>query len=290
MKKNYILAIITVLIWSTMAATVKATLSNIPNMQALAVASYISVAFLLIMNIVTGRVKKIRTYKLKDYGTMTGLGFLGMFMYSALYYYGLSQISSQEACIANYLWPIMLVVFSCIILKEKLTFTKAAAMCCSFAGIVILSLGGGTVSQGSSSFGGIISCIIAAMCYGLYSVLNKKTDYDQYIFMMICWAVAAVGSTIFGLATEEWVVIQGTQWIGIIWIGAIVHAVAYLFWALALQGTENTAKIANIAYLTPVLSMIISAVFLKEQLSSTAFIALVLIIGGILIQTVKIKK
>ena len=39
-------------------------------------------------------------------GIMAGLGFVGLFLYSALYYYGLMQLSSQEACIVNYLWPI----------------------------------------------------------------------------------------------------------------------------------------------------------------------------------------
>ena len=51
---------------------------------------------------------------------MAGLGFIGLFMYSALYYFGIEQLSSQEACILNYLWPIMIVLFACVILKEKL--------------------------------------------------------------------------------------------------------------------------------------------------------------------------
>lgn len=284
MKKNYIYAITTVMIWATMATVVKMMLFDIPNLEALSISSIFAFLFLLLMNIKTGVIKEMKKYSLKDYGIMSGLGFIGLFVYSALYYYGLAQLSSQEACIVNYLWPIMLVVFSCIILKEKLTFMKAFAMLCSFIGIVILSTGSGGDGAGNAMLG-IGSCIIAAACYGLFSVLNKKADYNQNIAMMIIWLVVAVCAMVLGLFTENWVPIRGTQWIGMLWLGVVIDAVAYLLWALALKGTENTAKIANLAYLTPFLSLIVSTVVLKEAIELRAFIALVFIIGGILLQS-----
>jgi len=284
MKKNYFYAIITVLIWSTMAALVKKLLFDIPNLEALSVSSWFAFLFLLIMNVKNGTIKEMKQYTLKDYAVMSGLGFVGLFLYSALYYYGIGQLSSQEACILNYLWPIMLVIFSCIILKEKMTVTKGVAMVCSFAGVVILSLGERGVAGGNAT-AGILSCIVAAACYGLFSVLNKKADYDQNIAMMVIWLVVAVCAMILGPITENWVPIEGTQWIGILWLGVVVDAIAYLLWALALRGAENTAQIANLAYLTPFLSLIVSAVFLKEEIELRAFIALVFIIGGILVQS-----
>ncbi len=284
MKKNYIFAITTVFMWSTLAAVVKLLLSDIPNLEALAISSYISSGFLLIANMFTGKIKIMKSLKFKDIGIISGLGFIGLFVYSALYYYGLSQLTSQEACIVNYLWPIMLVIFSCIILKEKLTVMKAVAMVCSFVGIVVLSMGSGDNSEGNVTLG-IVGCIIAAACYGLFSVLNKKFNYDQSISMMIFWLVAAVCSTILGLVTEDWVSLDGKQWLGMLWLGVVVDAIAYLLWAIALNGAGNTAKIANIAYLTPFLSLVVSALLLKEEITLRALIALVFIIGGILLQS-----
>lgn len=289
MKKNYIFAITTIFMWSTLAAVVKLLLSDIPNLQALAISSYISSGFLLIVNVFTGKIKVMKTLNLKDIGIISGLGFIGLFVYSALYYYGLSQLTSQEACIVNYLWPIMLVIFSCFILKEKLTAMKAVAMVCSFVGIVVLSMGSGENTDGNVTLG-IVSCIIAAACYGLFSVLNKKFNYDQSISMMIFWLVAAVCSTILGLVTEEWVSLDGKQWLGMLWLGIVVDAIAYLLWTLALNGASNTAKIANIAYLTPFLSLVVSALLLKEEITLRAVAALVFIIGGILLQSLNEQK
>ncbi|MBQ8412711.1 MAG: DMT family transporter [Lachnospiraceae bacterium] len=284
MKKNYIYAIVTVLIWSTMATTVKMMLADIPNLEALSISSYLAFIFLLLMNIKTGIIKEMKNYSGKEYGIMSGLGFLGLFLYSALYYYGLGELSSQEACILNYLWPMMLVVFSCIILKEKMTLMKGVAMVCSFVGIIILSAGDRVASSGNTTMG-IVSCILAAACYGLFSVLNKKADLNQNISMMISWLVVGICAMALGLITEEWVMLSGKEWLSLLWLGVVVDAVAYLLWALALKGSENTAKIANLAYLTPFLSLIVSAVVLGEKITLRALVALVFIIGGILLQS-----
>ena len=284
MKKNYVYALLTIFIWSTMAAIVKLMLFDIPNLQALSISSVFAFLFLLILNIKNGTIKELKKYKAKDYLIMAGLGFIGLFLYSALYYYGLIELTSQEACIINYLWPLMLVIFSILILKEQLTFLKVAAMLCSFTGIVILSIGGSFSSSGNAGLG-MISCIVAAACYGLFSVLNKKADYDQNIAMMVNWLVVAVCAAIVGLLTEDWTPIVGVQWLGMIWLGVVIDALAYLLWALALKGVKNTAKIANLAYLTPFLSLIVSAIVLKEKIELRAIVALIFIIGGILVQS-----
>jgi len=284
MKKNYLYAFLTIFIWATTASVTKMLLTDIPNLETLSVSSVIAFLFLLIVNIKSGTIKEMKGYSVKDYFVMAGLGFLGLFLYSALYYYGLSQLTSQEACILNYLWPMMIVVFSAIILKEKITVPKGLAMVCSFFGILILSTGTGSSVTGNTTLG-IISCIVAAACYGLFSVWNKKADYNQNIAMMVIWLVVAVCSGILGLMTEVWKPIEGTQWLGMLWLGVVIDAVAYLLWALALQGIENTAKIANLAYLIPFLSLVVSAILLKEQVQMRAIIALIFIVGGMLLQS-----
>ena len=277
------------LIWSTLATVVKLVLKDIPNFQALAISSAFAFVFLLILNIINGSIKEMKHYRIKDCLTMAGLGFLGLFMYSALYYYGIAELGSQEACILNYLWPMMIVIFACIILKERITVKKIIAMLISFAGIVVLTLGSGGVSSGNRLFG-IIACVTAAVCYGLFSVLNKKHSLNQNVTMMWIWFTTAVCSLVLSLIFENWQPIAGVQWLGIAWLGIVVNAVAYLLWAIALKGASDSAKIANLAYLVPFISIIISWLVLKEQITINAVFALVLIIGGILIQSISLKR
>ena len=289
MKKSYIYAGLTVLIWSTLATVVKLVLKDIPNFQALAISSAFAFVFLLILNIINGSIKEMKHYRIKDCLTMAGLGFLGLFMYSALYYYGIAELGSQEACILNYIWPMMIVIFACIILKERFTVKKIIAMLMSFAGIVVLAIGSGGGTSGNRLFG-IIACVTAAVCYGLFSVLNKKHSLNQNVTMMWIWFTTALCSLVLSLIFENWQPIAGVQWLGIAWLGIVVNAVAYLLWAIALKGASDSAKIANLAYLVPFISIIISWLVLKEQITINAVFALVLIIGGILIQSISLKR
>ncbi len=271
-----------VLIWSTLAAVVKSVVTSIPNLEALAVSSLIAFLTLFLLNLRSGRLKMLRQYTSRQFLHMIGLGLIGMYLYSAFYYLGLSQLSSQEACILNYLWPIMLVFFSVVLLHERMTVLKLLAMICSFAGVVILSAGGGNV--GSNHLLGIFGCVSAAALYGLFCALNKKAGYDEMISMMVIWLATAAASAVSGLVLEKWVPIIGKQWIGVLWNGVMVNALAYLFWALALKNSTNTAATANLAYLTPVLSLFVSAILLHERITIRAVFALAFILGGILIQ------
>ena len=108
--------------------------------------------------------------------------------------------------------------------------------------------------------------------------------------MMWIWFTTAACSFVMSLFFEKWQPIIGIQWLGIAWLGIVVNAVAYLLWAIALKGASDSAKIANLAYLVPFISIIISWLVLKEQITINAVLALVLIIGGILIQSISLKR
>ena len=77
--KNYIFALITVFVWATTAPVLKLLSADMPNMQTLAVGSVFAFLFLLVLNIAKGDLKKFKTYSLKEYGIMCGLGFIGIF-------------------------------------------------------------------------------------------------------------------------------------------------------------------------------------------------------------------
>jgi len=285
MNKKCIYAIASVIIWSTLAPFTKSLLGAMTNFQILFICSMLASAFLLTVNIVTGNIKNIRNYKPKDIAIMAGLGFLGLFVYKALYNVGLENLTSQQACVINYLWPIMIVIFSCIILREKMTVMKAVAMLCSFAGIIILTSGVDVSGSEGNAVMGIVGCAVAAACYGLYSVLNKKVNYDLKLTMMIAWLTAAAFSLPLGLIFEDWGSIGVSAIPAVLWLGIFGDGVAYLTWAMALSGKGSTATVANLAYLTPFLSLVVSMIVLNEPLDGRAVIALVFIVGGILLQS-----
>ena len=238
------------------------------------------------MQLVRGGGRVFRAYDVRGYAAMAGLGFLGIFLYSGLYYYGLSQLTSQEACIPNYLWPMMIVLFSALLLGEKVTVRTAAALLLSFSGVVVLTLGGEGHAEGDALLG-TAACVTAAFCYGLFCVLNKRQNMDQTVMMVMAWGVTALCSLPVTLIMEEWTELSWMQWGGLLWLGIFIDAVGYLWWAMAFQRAKNSAAVANLAYFVPLLSLVVSALTLGEELSSAALLALVLIMGGILLQNMR---
>ncbi len=287
-KKQIVYAVLTVFLWATMAPAVKLMQDSVPTTEVLFLAGVFSVVFLLGRLIANGKVKEYRTFGAQNYKVVLGLGFLGFFVYEFLYYFGIAQLTASTACILNYLWPVMLVLFSCLILKEPFTTRKVLAMVASFLGVVVLSAGGND-QYGAHPVLGIVGCIVAAVSYGLFSVLNKREDLDQDLCMPIYWGVTMVSGLIAGFVEGGWTMPDLKTWLILAWLGVMANAVGYLIWAIALNDSKNSARIANFAFLVPVLSMLLSALILREQIHWNGIAALVLILGGILYQSYEKK-
>lgn len=277
MSSNFYAAV-TIILWGAMPALTKDLLNALPNFETLAISSLFAFLFLLAVNRRT-----LKNFSAEEIFTASWLGFLGLFLYSAFFYYGLARMTSQEACILNYLWPLMIVLFSCPVLGEKLTRRKLLAVGMSFIGVVVVMAGGVDENFSADKIFGALSCVIAAACYGLFSVLNKKIRLNQKFAMMIIWATTAACAFIAGYFFETWILPSVGQIFGLLWLGVMINAVAYLTWALALEKTSDTARTANLAYLVPILAIFISTFAFGEELSLAVIPALILILGGIFI-------
>ena len=283
MKKQYIYAGISIFLWSTTATVTKLLLSTINSMQILLVSSFFASIFLLIVNILKGNLKELKNYKAKDYIQITGIGLLGTFLYNMFLYLGINKMQASQAFIINYLWPITTIIFACIILKEKLTFRKIFAVFLSFMGVIIVTSNGNLLNIQKDTLLGALYCILAAISYGLFSVLNKQKNYNKFLSMMLYYFTSFIVSVVYTLVVKGWFTIEAQQLIGLIWIGVFTSATAFTCWAIALLKGE-TAKISNLAYITPFLSLIWIRLILKEEISIYAIIGLVFIVSGIIIQ------
>jgi drug/metabolite transporter (DMT)-like permease len=71
------------------------------------------------------------------------LGVYGLFGYHALYFLALKTAPAVEANLVNYLWPLLIVLFSALLPGERLRWFHVAGAALGLAGAAILTLGGG---------------------------------------------------------------------------------------------------------------------------------------------------
>lgn len=167
--------------------------------------------------------------------------------------------------------------------KRKDDDKKIVAIILSFLGVIIVTANGDILNVEKNSIIGAGYCILAAISYGLFSVLNKQKTYNKYLSMMLFYLVSFIISLLYTVVSKNRFTIETNQLIGLLWIGIFTSATAFTFWALALE-KGDTAKISNLAYITPFLSLIWTFLLLNEQFSIYSVMGLVIIVLGIVIQ------
>jgi len=288
MKKQYLYAGTSIVLWSTTATVTKLLLGSLSSMQVLCISSFFSVLFLLIINAIKGNFKYFKEYSPKDFLKMALVGTLGTFLYNLFLIVGISMMPASQAFIINYLWPMMAVVFGCVLLKEAFTARKFIAVILSFVGVIVVTSNGNFLQLDAANLKGALLCVCAAVFYGLFTVLNKKNDYDSY-FSMLIFHVMSFGLPAICMAfTGESFLVTGLELPGLLWIGVVTNAIAFTTWALALK-FGDTAKVSNLAYITPFLSLIWTSVVLKEPFNLYSLLGLLLIVTGIVVQMGKKK-
>lgn len=287
MKKTYLYAATSILFWSSIATVSKLLLGTLNSFGVLMFSALFAAIALFITNAVTGKLKLLKNYRPKDYLITVLICLPGTFFYYVFLYSGTAMMAASQAFIINYLWPIMSVVFACIILKEKVTVRKIIAFALSFLGVLTVA-GGELLHFNAQSLIGVVLCILAAVSYGSFTALNRKWNYDYNISMMLSFFVSFLLTLIINLCGGGIPSVTLPQILGFAWNGIFVMAVATVTWALALK-SGGTAKVSNLAYITPFLSLIWTFLILKEPINPWSIAGLIIIVVGIFIQ-LKDKK
>ncbi|MBR2635227.1 MAG: DMT family transporter [Clostridia bacterium] len=282
LKKEYFLASVSILCWSTVSVISKLLLNQFTSMQILWISSFFAFLFLLLYHLVTGRIRKLKEYRFKDFAKMASIGCLGTFWYYVFYYAGTDRMLASQAFIVNYLWPIMSIVFTCLVLKRRMTPKKIFALILSFAGVAVVVCGDLTSSNQGVLLGSFC-CFLGAVSYGLYTALSQKYSYDRALLLMLSYFATFSLTSIWNFARGELFLPKLLPSIGMAWNGIFTMALANITWTAALNAGKPE-KISNLAYITPVMSLVWTSIVLREPFRLSNIIGFLIIILGIFIQ------
>lgn len=282
MKRTYAYAAASIICWSTLATVSKLLLGSMNSYQVLMFSAGFATLALLIFNIASGKLRALLKYRPSDYLISLLISLPGTFLYYVFLYSGTARMAASQAFIINYLWPIMSVVFACIILRERLTVRKGVAIGLSFIGVMTVA-GGELLCFNSQTLIGALLCVLAAVSYGAFCALNRKWQYDEQITMMLSFFAVLILTGIINLISGGIPSIGIAELFGFAWNGIFVMALATVTWALALK-YGGTAKVSNLAYITPFLSLIWTYFILDEPIEPLSVCGLLIIILGIFIQ------
>ncbi|MCF8268052.1 MAG: DMT family transporter [Ignavibacteriales bacterium] len=283
-KRAYVLAIAAIFCWSTIATAFKLTLQYIDFIQALLVGCLVSTGlFFVIINFQkkTGDLKKANK---NDLLKASILGFLNPFLYYLVLLKAYTLLKAQEAGTLNYIWPITLVLLSIPLLKQKIGWLSIMAIFISFFGIILISTEGHLAGLQFREPLGVTLAVGSSIFWALYWILNMKDKKDETLKLFLNFAFGSIYILIAFLIISIGKPFNFRGIIGAIYIGIFEMGITYFLWLKALKYSENTARISNLVYLSPFLSLIIISLVLGEKILLTTLFGLVFIVGGILLQ------
>lgn len=282
-RKAYLFVSVAIVLWASTAAVGKLLLRDLDALQAIFFMLLFASVALTIVVLAQGKRSVIKRYSFRDFAVFAGMGFLGVFGYHAFLFAGLAYAPAQEAFILNYTWPLWVVVFSVLILKRRFTWRSAAAIALSFLGVVVVATKG-AFALSFTSLTGDLFALAGAVCYGLFSVLGVRLRYDSAVSMASYYIFGTLYAIPAVLLFSSMPSVSPLQIAGLVWLGVLTCGVAFLVWFLALKHGD-AAKMANIVFLTPFLSLVYIHFLLGEAILFSSLVGLMLIVAGIAIQS-----
>ncbi len=283
-QKAYFYAVAAILSWSTIASAFKISLRYFDYLQLLFFASLFSTFVLFIIIIFQKKVHLLKKTQRRDLFSSAFLGFLNPFLYYFVLLKAYSILKAQEAGTLNYIWPITLVLLSIPFLRQKIRWISIVAIVISFLGIVIISTEGSLATLEFSNPFGVALAVGSSIFWALYWIYNMKDKRDEVIKLFTNFIFGTIFIFIAILFSDGLGVISFRGLAGALYIGIFEMGLTYFLWLKALQLSENTAKVSNLVYFSPFISLLIINITIGEKILLSTIAGLILIIGGIILQ------
>jgi drug/metabolite transporter (DMT)-like permease len=266
-----------ILMWSLLAVMTIAT-GKVPAFQLAAMTFAIGALVGSLTWI--GRGAAVRALVQPPMVWIVGVG--GLFGYHALYFLALRFAPPAEAGLLNYLWPLLIVLFSSLLPGERLAPHHIIGAVLGLVGTVLL-FAGNTGSFGPGELPGLIAAFVAAFVWATYSVASRRLkSVPTDAVAGFCAATALLAATVHGLVEVTFWPDTMLQWLSVIALGIGPVGAAFYAWDIGMK-RGDIRVLGAASYATPLLStaFLIAAGFAKA--SANIAVAAILIAGGGLI-------
>lgn len=260
--------------WALLALATVAT-GAIPPFETLA----ITFAIGGLVGVATWTLRPGAARALRQPGRVWLLGIGGLFGYHALYFVALKLAPPAESGLINYLWPLLIVLFSAALPGERLRAAHVAGALLGFAGIAVLVAGRGVLDIRPDFLAGYACSFAAAFVWAGYSVLSRRVaEVPTDAVAGFCLATAALGA-LCHLAFETTVMPSRTEWIALVACGIGPVGIAFYLWDIGMK--RGDIRLLGVgSYAIPVASTIALVAAGYAVATPSLALACALTVGG----------
>jgi drug/metabolite transporter (DMT)-like permease len=221
----------------------------------------------------------------KDLLKLAFCAIFGVAINQIMFFEGLNKTTEINTSIIMTINPIMVLIFSYFLLKEKITIFKIFGIMLGGAGAVYLILSQGNLSLSSDTFVGNLFIIVNASSFALYLVLVKPLMSKYNPLTIMKWIFLFGFIYVFPFSIGEVVqydltVIPTDIWLLIAYVIVGTTILGYLLYNFALQKISATTTSFYI-YLQPLLASMTVILLGRDNLTHVEIISAILIFAGV---------
>jgi drug/metabolite transporter (DMT)-like permease len=277
-------ALLAVLCWSTIGSAFKISLRYLDFLHLLLFSSFFAMIVLFLAVLVQKKIPLLAAVRGKEVARSALMGLLNPFLYYVVLLKAYELLPAQEAGTLNYIWPLVLVLLSIPLLRQRISGWSILAILISFSGILIISTHGDITGLRFSNPLGVVLAVGSAVFWALFWILNIRDPREEVTKLFLNFVFGFAYTLILVLVVSDFHLPGWEGWAGSVYLGLFEMGITFILWLKALKLSSTTAKVSNLIYLSPFISLMFIHFVVGEMILLSTIVGLCFIVGGIILQ------
>lgn len=240
----------------------------------------------IVFGILLALQKKAKLPHGRDLVNLLMVGFVGFGISIGAQFVGTDKSTAVNGALITSASPAFILIFAALILREQLTVARIGAVVLATIGVAVI-IDPANIDFSSDTFFGNVALAVAAVTWGLYSVLirqvSQKSDTLTVSFVVLFGGLLlTVPAGALELRDRPIGEITLPVIIGVLYLGIVSTAGAMYFWNRAFALVD--ASVASLFFFAqPLVGALLSVIVLGQELTTSLIIGSALIAAGVLI-------
>jgi drug/metabolite transporter (DMT)-like permease len=288
--KGAVYGLLAAAIWGGMYVVSDIVLVTIPPFTLLTIRLLMAVA---VIGLIVWRSSDVIYPNRRQLINLLTVGFVGFGISVGAQFVGTDKSNALNGTLVTSAAPAFILIFAALILKEKLSPQRIMAVALATVGVLLI-IDFSKADFGSDAFVGNLALALAAVTWGLYSVLVRLVSSTLNtlvitLFALIGGLFLTIPAAINELQSRPIGEITPAIIVGILYLGVVSTAAAMWLWNRAFALVD--ASVASLFFFAqPLVGTLLSTLILNQQMTLNLWIGSVLIAVGVLLSLYRFES
>jgi drug/metabolite transporter (DMT)-like permease len=279
------LLLLMILIWGSNFSIVKVALADFPEGPFNAMRLVVATTVYLAVIFGTSARARLQTLTRRDWIELFFLGAIGTFLYQFCFVASVKRTSVANGSLIIGVSPIVISLLSAIAGHERIRPVRWIGIAVAMLGLYLVV--GHGVDMSSQTWRGDLLMMGGVMCWSIYSVASQSIlkRHSPLVVIALTFSIGAtlyVATMVPAMIATRWSTISGFSWLMMLTSALLALNLSYWIWYTGLKRLGGS-RTSVYSYLTPVVAMIVAAIWLGEPVSTNQISGAVAIFTGLLI-------